>query len=433
MIKIPGYEGKVVAVFGLGKAGKSAVAALVNSGAEVFAADDNLKLFDGFKEKYPQVQFQNPIEFDWKKISELVLSPGVPLTHPEPHKVVNLARTNSCEIICDIELLYRASPKVTYVGITGTNGKSTTTALIGHILGKRAVVGGNIGTPASDLELSGKQICVLEVSSYQLDLLKETKFNISVLLNITPDHLDRHGGMEGYIESKKKIFDRQTSSDTAIIAVDDSYTSKIYEDLKVSTGAEVVSISLDDNFDFGDLPCLPGQHNKQNIVAAYTVCKSLGVEEKEIIQGIRSFPGLDHRMQIIREIQGVRFVNDSKATNAVATEKALSSFENIYWIAGGKAKEGGIKSLQPLFNKIKKVYLMGECEDKFSETLLGKVEFEKCHDLKNATQMACKEALESSKEFPVVLLSPAAASFDQFKSFEERGELFCSLVGDLEG
>jgi UDP-N-acetylmuramoylalanine--D-glutamate ligase len=324
--------------------------------------------------------------------------------------------------------------------------------LIGHIAelaGLESAVGGNIGTPASALpKLSDDGLYILEVSSYQLDLLNRTKFNIAALLNITPDHIDRHGSMEGYIESKKKIFDRQGADDSAIIAVDDSYTEEIYQPLSTSSAAKVVHVSaskelksgvfikdrviynrtgdLEEKFELGDIKRLPGEHNLQNIAIAFTVLRSVGIDGDLIIAGVQSFPGLEHRMQHVAEIAGVKYVNDSKATNAVAAEKALASFDNIYWLAGGVAKEGGISSLESLFPKIKKAFLFGEARDKFAVELEGKVDTVKFDSLDEAFTAASKEAEKGG----VVLLSPACASFDQFKNFEERGKRFCTLIRD---
>lgn len=447
MIKVELYKNQKVAVFGLGRSGNGSVRALSDGGAEVLAWDDNESSRTALvKENYANVKISDPKTYNWKEIKALILSPGVPLTHPEPHYIVNLAKSGNCPIICDIELLVRSVPEAKFVGITGTNGKSTTTALTGHILknaGIKTEVGGNIGISALALSrLEKKGVYVLEVSSFQLDLIDKAKFDVSLLLNITPDHIDRHGDMHGYIKAKKRIFMNQEQDSAAIIGVDTEETKHVFEELKLQKkigkiipisnmkkvdGVYVVGGKLsneinNDGFDIGELKHLRGTHNWQNIAAAYTICYLLGVKKEKIVDGIISFPGLKHRIEIVEEINGIPFINDSKATNAEAAEKAILCFENIYWIAGGIAKDGGIKPLEKYFSRIKHAFLIGKAEEEFAETLKGKVEFTKCGDLKNATELAAKMAfLDKSTKKPVVLLSPACASFDQWKNFEERG------------
>ena len=445
------YKNKPVAVFGLGKAGQASIDLLLKSGAEVFAWDDNQKSIDELKGKYKNVKFAAPEEYDWKKINALVLSPGIPFTFPKPHKIVSLAQKNKCPVICDIELLYKAAKGAKFVGITGTNGKSTTTALIGHVLkfaGKKVEVGGNIGVAASKLPIMGKDgIYVIEVSSYQLDLLRETKFDIALLLNITPDHIDRHGDMDGYVAAKLKIFDRQTKSDIAVIAVDDEHTQYIAKQVSKSKVVRVsnISSSADISIKAGKITDgkkvlnigiperLPGEHNAQNIVAAYAALSNLGLDDKTIKDGIHTFPGLSHRIEYVAIIDGIKFINDSKATNAFATEKALLSFDNIYWIAGGLPKEGGIEALDSLFPKIKHAFLIGQAEQEFAKTLDGKVAYTRCGSLEKAIKAAYESAKKAKEKTPIVLLSPACASFDQFKNFEHRGEEFSRLVRQLKG
>ena len=370
------------AVFGLGKAGKAAVDFLLKQGATVYAWDDAQK-----NERSESLAiYSSPESWPWDAIEALVLSPGIPLTHPKPHNVVELAHRANVPIIGDVELLYRHAPDATYIGITGTNGKSTTTALIGHIaeqLGLECAVGGNLGTPAIALPLLGKGgIYVLELSSYQLDLMHETHINIAVLLNMTPDHIDRHGSMQGYINAKRRIFRHQGVEDTAIIGVDDTTMQDLHQGLSSSSDARIVPISgyrhmtegvsmnagrlYDcmvshcDTYRLPPLPYLPGQHNQQNTAAAYAAIRALGIEGEAIVPHIASFKGLSHRLQLVREINGIRYVNDSKATNADATSHALAAFESIYWIVGGRPKEGGIVSLEPYFRKIRHAFVIGE-------------------------------------------------------------------------
>ena len=410
--------------------------------------------------RHSQLVTRNYTSWPWNEIKALVLSPGIPLTHPKPHAVVELANKHQRPVIGDIELLYRACPKARYIGITGTNGKSTTTTLVGHILKTARVtteIGGNLGTPALSLKsLGANGTYVLELSSYQLDLVKTTCFNIAVLLNITPDHLDRHGDMKGYIAAKKHIFDRQEKGDIAVIAVDDDYTKNIAASRELkTTGREIIEISARQELKPGvyikngvlhdtcnpqfiirnvsQITTLTGRHNWQNAATAWAVARACGIAPEIIYKAMQSFPGLRHRLQLVATIKGVRFINDSKATNADATSNALAPYENIYWIAGGKPKAGGIESLASYFPKIAHAFLIGEAEKAFAKTLKGKVPNTRCKTLDVAVQKAAAMAFAERKPNAVVLLSPACASFDQFKDFEERGNVFCELVKGLHG
>lgn len=460
MINLTQYIGKKIGVFGLGISGQATITALTSGGAEVYAWDDKAESVTKAQEVCPQAKFKNFAGWPWKQMEMLVLAPGVPLKFPEPHMVVQVASIHGCRIVGDIELLAETCPKATYIGITGTNGKSTTTALVGHILktaGMRCEVGGNLGTSALSLMPLGEGgVYVLELSSYQIDLLSSAVFNIAVLLNITPDHLDRHGGMEGYIAAKRQIFNGQRAGDTAIIGVDTEPCKAIMQDLKSGksrftwqgAGSKVVPISTkkalndgvyalkgvlhagDQKMDISQAPALVGEHNWENAAAAYAVARALGIADDKIKRGIDTFAGLAHRMKLVDIIGKVKFVNDSKATNAEAAEKALRSYENIYWILGGKAKEGGIASLTEYFSRIKQAYLIGEAAESFAEVLKqNNVSFQHCGSLENATKAASRDALGTGSG--VVLLSPACASFDQFRSFEHRGDVFAELVKEL--
>ncbi len=426
------YCGKKIGVFGLGKSGLSALKALTSAGAEIYVWDDSVV---DVPEK--KAHFEPWENWPWETLDALVLSPGVPLTYPQPHDIVTKAKAHHCPIICDIELLYHSHPDATYVAVTGTNGKSTTTALIAHIckeLGIQHAMGGNIGIAVGDLPVLDKGgVYVLELSSYQLDLLDQTKFDVAVLLNITADHIDRHGDMVGYVAAKKRIFKHQSLQDTAIICVENSYCADIYEDMK--NRAHVVPVSVgSDNVSIGNFPRLAGRHNQQNIACAMAAIKILGnYSDEEIIKAIASFEGLAHRLQLINKINGVTYVNDSKATNDVATWQALNAYENIYWIVGGVAKEGGITSLEPLFKNIKHAFLLGQAEDEFAASLDGKVPYTKCGNLDNAFKQASQSAQKDKIKSPIVLLSPACASFDQFKNFEQRGQAFIDMVSKLHG
>ena len=440
---------RAVSVIGLGKSGIATAQSLLASGVQIQCWDDAEVARKTATDL--GLPLQPPEEMDPGMV---VLSPGVPLTHPEPHPIVAKARANRAPIIGDVELLYRACPSAQFIGVTGTNGKSTTTALIAHILetaGEKFQVGGNLGTPVLELEpMENDGVYVLEMSSFQLDLLSSTVFKAAVLLNVTPDHLDRHGDMEGYVAAKEHIFDRQGHDEVAIVSVDDDYCEKVYQRLNtmercvcpisitraVPGGVYVRDDSLFDAIDgqayspmkLSTAPKLPGKHNAQNIAAAYAACRAVGVPTGKITDGIRSFPGLVHRQEIFADLHGLQFVNDSKATNAEAAARALASFERIYWIAGGREKEGGYDPLTPHLSKVRRTFLIGEAASSLSEFLEGKVDYEVCGELRVAVLKALALAMDEGAQGAVILLSPACASFDQFVSFEARGDAFKSIV-----
>jgi UDP-N-acetylmuramoylalanine--D-glutamate ligase len=451
MIAVSGFKNKRVAVMGLARSGLTAALALQRGGAAVLAWDDNAE-----RRKAAAAQGVTTTDLasaPFADVAALVLSPGIPSTFPNPHPVAARAREAGVPIIADIELLAQSNRKARYAGITGTNGKSTTTALLGHVLGaagRSVAVGGNLGVPVLSLEpLGADGVYVLEMSSYQLELTHSLVFDVAVLLNITPDHLDRHGGMEGYIAAKERIFIGQKGMQSAVIGVDDAICRGIAERLTAS-GHRVVPIStarvvvggvyvadgklIDDLdglqvpvLDLAALPRLPGQHNWQNAAAAFAASRCLGIDATDVARGITSFPGLAHRQELIATIAGVRYVNDSKATNADATAKALACYDDILWIAGGVAKEGGIASLAPFFPRIRHAYLIGQATEAFAATLSGQVPFTRSGDLATAL----RQAHAAGRAGATVLLSPACASFDQFTDFEARGEAFRRLVQSL--
>jgi UDP-N-acetylmuramoylalanine--D-glutamate ligase len=465
MIKVTQFANQKVGVFGLGKAGEATIASLLAGGAEVYAWDDRYEAL-GTRDQalvsaspIPNAQSLIPFrDWPWAELKALILSPGVPLTHPKPHEVVDYAHKANCPVIGDIELLFNACPKARYVAITGTNGKSTTTTLIGHILksaGLKVEVGGNLGTAALSLNPLGTDgIYVLELSSYQLDLVKTTRFNVAAFLNITPDHLDRHGSMEGYVAAKKHIFARQQKDDVAVIAVDDDYTRGIRDwGLGIGTSKwvqvsghqilpEGVYVSEGDLHDTSllipnpqsltHIATLTGRHNWQNAAVAYATCRACGVAADVIYKAMQSFSGLRHRLQLAGTIGNVRFINDSKATNADATANALAPYNEIYWIAGGKPKAGGISTLDDYFPNIIHAFLIGAAEEEFAQTLSGRVPYTRCGTLNEAVKQAAEMAFAQGRKNAVVLLSPACASFDQFKSFEQRGDIFCQLIDELQ-
>ena len=462
MIEVFPFAGLPVAVFGLGTSGIAAAKALAAGGAEVWAWDDNEDA--RARARSAGVPLVDLYLCNWRELTSLVLSPGVPLHHPAPHRVVMLARAAGCEVIGDIELLARTQRDAAYVGITGTNGKSTTTALIGHIFkvsGRHAEVGGNIGRAALELEPLGTDgAYILEMSSYQLELTLSITFDIAVLLNITPDHLDRHGDMAGYIAAKRLIFHRQTRPRTAVIGVDDPRCAEIYRELKAADEQVVIPISAsarveggiyardgtlyDDAFlrdtagrdvavaDLAALRALPGSHNAQNAAAAYAACVAAGIDPSVVVACLRSFPGLAHRQEALAIIDGIAYVNDSKATNADAAARALACYPRIFWIAGGRAKAGGLDAAEPFFGHVRRAFLIGEAASEFAEILAGKVATTRSGDLASALA-AAREAALAEGEGGVVLLSPACASFDQFANFEARGEAFRRLVEALPG
>ena len=462
MIPITEYAGRDVAVYGLGRTGLSAAKALAAGGARVHAWDDGDAA--RLKAEAEGVNVSDINKRDWQKFAALVLSPGIPLRFPQPHRLVRMAEMMNVPVVGDVELFARAvqalpekgRPKV--VGITGTNGKSTTTALIGHILkeaGRDVRVGGNIGTGVLDMPaLNANSIYVLELSSYQLDLVSSLRCDVAVFLNISPDHLDRHGGMDGYVEAKKRIFANQTIRDVAVVGIDDPYTQAIAMGRQRPGGARVIQISsefglargvsaVDGHFydstggqairvgNLAEAEALPGRHNYQNAAAAYAACQALGVAPGRIMAAMRTFPGLPHRMERVGDVGGVRFVNDSKATNAQAAEQALKTWPKVHWIAGGVPKAEGIKPLAPWFDRIEQAYLIGESADDFAKTLKGKVATVQCGTLEAATQAAFDAAKAAGDPDPIVLLSPACASFDQYKDFEARGDAFREIVQRL--
>ncbi|WP_127599004.1 UDP-N-acetylmuramoyl-L-alanine--D-glutamate ligase [Nitratireductor alexandrii] len=456
MIAARSFNGKTVALFGLGGSGIATAAALAAGGARVIAWDDNPESVA--RAGREAIATQDLRAIDWSGVASLVLSPGVPLTHPKPHWSVELARAADAEIIGDVELFSREraarAPDAPFIAITGTNGKSTTTALIGHILthsGRDAQIGGNIGRAVMTLDppAAGRSY-VVECSSFQIDLAPSIRPTAGILLNLSPDHLDRHGTMQHYAAIKQRLV---AGSDLAIVGVDDVWGAQIADRLE-QTGAELVRISkrlalANGLFAEGTelkqaregkvrrlaslagIGALRGQHNAQNALAAIAACRKIGVCDADIQAGLASFPGLVHRMEQVARRGHVLFVNDSKATNADAAAPALSSYPRIYWIAGGLAKEGGIEPLRGLFPRVAKAYLIGEAAPAFSATLGDMVPYEIAGTLDAAVAHAAADAQNDPAGEAVVLLSPACASFDQYRNFEVRGDAFKAAVRGL--
>ena len=430
------YNGKKFGVFGLGVSGIATIDYLNKRNIKFIAFDDNSDSVSKVIANRPNLA-ANFIDLsceDWQKIDYLILTPGISLTYPKPHPVVEMAKKINAKIICDIELFYLDNKDGYYIGITGTNGKSTTTALITHILQYNkvnAVNGGNIGVPVLSIDANGKDIFIFEVSSFQLDLLDKTKFNIALLMNISPDHLDRHGNFDNYKKSKYKIFNNQSLKDKAIINVDlDQINESITFSEEKDSSFRVSGNTLyyrNNNYNTPFNNSLIGKHNQQNLSAAIACCVTYGLSIEQILESIPSFVGLKHRMQYLGEYNGVKFINDSKATNADSTSKALASFDNIIWIVGGVEKEGGIESLKEYFPKIKKSLLIGASQENFAKTLSNETLWEKCDNLDNAFKIACNIASPGD----VILLSPSCASYDQWKNFEARGDAFIELVKSI--
>ncbi|MBV8851100.1 MAG: UDP-N-acetylmuramoyl-L-alanine--D-glutamate ligase [Methylobacteriaceae bacterium] len=448
------FEGKRVALFGLGGSGLATARALLAGGADVAAYDDNEKACE--RAQAAGLTITELKLADWSDFAALILSPGVPLTHPEPHWSVERARKAEIEIIGDIELFCREraklAPQASFVAITGTNGKSTTTALIAHLFrafGRDVQLGGNIGTPILALEPPAPdRVHVIELSSFQIDLTPSLAPSVGVLLNLTPDHLDRHGTMADYAAIKQRCV---TQADRAVVAIDDDYTRAIADRLRragkpliriltahhelrdgiVVEGEQLIGRRRGQSIRIANLAgisSLRGRHNAQNAACAIAAIGELAHDRAHLQSALQTFPGLPHRMEEVGRRGRVLFINDSKATNADAAEKALSSFEPIYWIAGGKAKEGGIEPLRPLFPRIAGAYLIGAAANDFARTLEGSVAYDMCDTLDVAIDHAAHDAAESKAEEPVVLLSPACASYDQFTSFEKRGDRFRELA-----
>jgi UDP-N-acetylmuramoylalanine--D-glutamate ligase len=452
MIEARSFAGKTVAVFGMGVSGLAAGRSLLAGGAKVFAWDDGEKGRDAAQAAgLPLADLKAA---DWSGIGTLVLAPGVPLTHPKPHWTVELARANGAEIIGDTEIFIRerrlSGKSAKLIAITGTNGKSTTTALTHHLLaaaGQDAALGGNIGKAVLDLPPFEDGVhYVIEFSSFQLDLTPSLDPDAAVLLNITPDHLDRHGTLENYSTVKESIF---LNPKTAIIGADDALCGAIAERVSIR-GVRTLRISAQHPVETGiyadggtlleaergkivnraslhGIGSLRGAHNAQNAAAALAACRSLGLRWDALANGLNSFPGLAHRMEEVRRIGRVIFINDSKATNADAAGRALLSFSNIYWIIGGKPKDGGITSLAPLFGRVKKAYLIGEASEAFARALGQAIPYVFSKTLDRAVAEAGADADANGLD-AVVLLSPACASYDQFPNFEKRGDAFRSLV-----
>jgi UDP-N-acetylmuramoylalanine--D-glutamate ligase len=443
------FAGSRFAVVGLGRNGLPAARALRAMGADVTVWDDSetarvQAAAEGFVVADPEMA----------GLTALVLSPGIPHLLPQPHPAATRARAAGVPILSDAELLYRAvrasGSRARFAGVTGTNGKSTTTALLAHILatvGIPVAAGGNLGTPALALPLlPDNGVYVIEMSSYMLERIVSLRFDTAAMLNLSADHIERHGDMPGYARVKRSIFDRQTASDTAVLGIDDAWSREMVQEMRGRPG-RVVTISptspadvrvvenvlRDADGPIADLaraPTLPGTHNAQNAAAAATMALALGVPRPAIARGIETYPGLPHRQELVAKFAGVTFVNDSKATNTDSAARALGCYDRVLWIAGGMAKEGGIASLAPFFPRIARAFLIGRDAPALAATLAAHgVAHEIVGSLPHAVDAAWRAA--RAGEGDIVLLSPACASWDQFTGFDQRGDVFRELVHAL--
>ena len=421
--KSPQKRLAAIAILGMGRSGQAVLEKAIAMDMAVVCFDDQKMA------NLPTELVLAPEDWPWPSLDALIISPGIPHEFPTPHPAVMLANRHGVQIISEIEFALRIGRQERIIAITGTNGKSTTTALTRHILkqaGLSACIGGNIGTPLTGLPDRGKDsIIVLELSSYQLETTPSLRAEIRVILNITPDHLDRHGGWEGYVKAKRAILATATSDDLLILGsgdVLDRFITEKHESCKVMRLDEASPTEHLDN------PALQGPHNQQNSAAARIICRQFGLTDTVINKAIQSFAGLPHRLQPAGHFRQIRFINDSKATNGEAAAKALASFSQILWCAGGLAKEGGLSACLPYLENVSHGYFYGQCKEDFAEAVKSQINVSQHDTLEQAVQAAAEEAGQHPGDEQVILLAPAAASFDQFASFEARGKSFCRLA-----
>ena len=427
------FAGKKYAVLGLARSGLATVEALVASGARVVAWDNRDEARAAVADK---AELADPLEIDLAGFDGVVVSPGVPLNK---HPIAMHAKLAGVPVIGDIELFALARPTLPphrVVGITGTNGKSTTTALVHHIIETAGIptrMGGNIGLPILGQEpLPEGGVYVLELSSYQIDLTQSLDCDVAVLLNITPDHLDRYNGFEGYVASKARLFAMQSADHVAVIATEDEPSRSI----AIQPGARRMEIKADDIDPAAQSkwPSLQGPHNAQNAAVAIAVAKALGISVATIEAALRGYASLPHRMQRVRELNGVLYVNDSKATNPASTAPALAAYPpvdgraRLHWIVGGLAKTDNLDECAPWFGNVAAAYTIGEAGHMFADLLKDHMAVDDSEMLSAAVRRAARVAQPGD----VVLLSPACASFDQFRDFEARGDAFVAAVAALE-
>ena len=453
------FLNKKVGILGLSKTGISSIKFLKKKGFDVFGWDDNKKILSKIKKNGLNIQILNKANL--KKMTFLLVSPGIPSSGKKKHVILKQARKEKVEIVNDVELFFRFNPEEKYIGVTGTNGKSTTVCLLNHILKKLKInnsLSGNIGKPVFDLKNYKQSFNILEISSFQLESMTRTRFNVAVLLNISKDHIERHENFQKYISEKIKIFNNQSENDFSIIGIDDKVTSYLVKKLKKKLNSKIITISgknnsadiyvknrkLIINLNLGKKKVFKkinieqfknflGEHNYQNIAAVYAIILSLGfLDWKKIENSIKSFKILPHRLQKIRKVCDITFINDSKATNIDATDQALKNFNNIYWILGGRIKEKNLQKLKKHFFRIKHVFLVGETKFLYEKYLRNFLECTIVKNLAEAIKLSyflAKEKIKKEKVKPsIILLSPACSSLDEWRDFEERGNAFIKIV-----
>lgn len=451
-----------IAVLGLKKSGISTIKFLKQKGLNPIGWDDDKEV--RFKVKQRGINVKDLKKINLSNFSLLIVSPGIPSYGDKKHSIVKKAESKGIEVINDIELFFRLNKNSKCIGITGTNGKSTTVSLINHVLNQIKIknsVGGNIGRPIFDIQVPKGGFYVLEISSFQLELMKSSRFKVGIILNITNDHLDRHGSFKKYASEKIKIFNNQQKEDIAIVGVDNNESLDLLKKTKKKLKSQIITISgqnkksniyVKNNYlvidceyknkkifkeiNLKNFKNIIGPHNYQNLAAVYAVLIKLGFHQwKKIENSIKTFNGLPHRLQKIREINKIQYINDSKATNLDSTDKALSSYNNIYWILGGKAKEKNLNKLKKHFIKINHVFLLGETKTIYEKYIKKYLNYTITKDLKEAVisahNLAQQKIISNTKSFPVILFSPACSSLDEWENFEERGNAFIKLVTKL--
>ena len=431
MNSIINYKNQDVGILGLGLSGLAAVRVLLNSKANIFVFDDK-------KEKPSIIKKSNWINYNywpWESIKTLVVSPGIPINNKEKHNAIKLAIDNKVKIINDIDLFVEIYPKAKIIGITGTNGKSTTAALLFHILKFnkiKSVICGNFGIPACSINDPGENgVIILELSSYQLDGAKSLSLDIATIINITPDHLDYHETFDRYVSSKLKIINFLKRNGIFIYDKSNKLLNKIIDANKYNS-LKFLRVNEKEAKDFiNDNNYLKGTHNAINASIAISIAKKLNINDNKIELAIKRFEGLSHRMEPLYISSNFKIINDSKSTNGESTAAALKSFSNIFWIVGGKPKNDGIGQAKNFLDKVVEVFLIGNSTKYFSEEILKfneNIPINECITLEKATILAIKKSKMSKLKNYVILLSPSAASFDQFKSFEDRGNQFKKII-----
>jgi len=410
---------KTIGILGLGISGKSALKCLQAVGSRVFAYDDNTS---------SDLLVTNPNKWPWYELDQIIVSPGIPLTHP----LIKKAKKLKIQINNEIDIFARSLPKAKVIGVTGTNGKSTTTSLLGHIIsfnGFKVQVGGNIGKAASSLTDPGKDgFIVLELSSFQLETCNNLILDGAIILNITPDHLEWHGNLNNYYNSKIKIASFLKKNAPLIISSNDNLCKKATNDLR--DNHNVININDHNKINHSSIKSL--LHYKENLIASSKILSFLGISENKSLIAVNTFKGLPHRMEFFLKKEKITFINDSKATNAEATLKALEYYKNIFWIVGGVSKSGGIEPSLNYLGNVRKCFLIGESKNEFFNILNNKLECSISNTIEKALEEIFNETINLSEEI-TVLLSPAAASFDQFLNFEKRGQIFKKLVLEMWG